>query len=150
MAVTIDDVRAALSPDEPDYDAAARLGPEAVPHLEALILGDDMSLATKATSLLGFIPDPRAASILRLAAGHHWATVRAAAGAVARRLDPEIAAQVLVSLLADSDPGIRKVALLSAPPGSGDQIDVAIARVAETDALPELRQLATEVRSRRR
>jgi hypothetical protein len=47
-------VRAALEPEEPDYAAAAQLGP-AVPHLQTLIQGDDPMLASKASYLASLI-----------------------------------------------------------------------------------------------
>ena len=48
MSVSMDDVRKVLDPDEPDYAAAARLGEEALAHLERLARGDDPMLASKA------------------------------------------------------------------------------------------------------
>jgi hypothetical protein len=36
MPVTMEQVRAFLDPEEPDYQQAAQLGPEALPHLEEL------------------------------------------------------------------------------------------------------------------
>jgi len=37
MAVTMAQVRAVLDPDEPDYGQAAKLGPQALAHLEKLV-----------------------------------------------------------------------------------------------------------------
>ena len=37
MSVTMEDVRAALDPDEVDYPEASRLGPGALPHLMTLV-----------------------------------------------------------------------------------------------------------------
>jgi hypothetical protein len=68
MAVTSEQVRAALTPEEPDYEAAAELGPEALPHLQRLVEGADPNLASKAAYLAGRIGDPEAASILETAA----------------------------------------------------------------------------------
>ena len=55
MPVTMKQVRAALDPEEPDYEKAAKLGPEALPHLEKLISRKDPNLASKAASLAGMI-----------------------------------------------------------------------------------------------
>ncbi len=41
MTVTMNDVRAQLDPDEPNYDAAVQPGAEALPVLEQLVRGDD-------------------------------------------------------------------------------------------------------------
>jgi hypothetical protein len=45
MTVTREQIITALLPDEPRYDAGARLGPEPLPHLSALVRGDDPNLA---------------------------------------------------------------------------------------------------------
>ena len=46
MPVSMEQVRAHLDRDEPDYPAAAQLGPEALPHLRQLAQGDDPMLAS--------------------------------------------------------------------------------------------------------
>ena len=56
MAVTLDEVRAALDPEEPNYRKAQEFGPEALPHLSTLVEEGNPLLAAKATylaSLLG-------------------------------------------------------------------------------------------------
>lgn len=57
MTVTMNDVRAQLDPDEPNYDAAVQPGAEALPVLEQLVRGDDPMLAAKAGA--PGQPDPR-------------------------------------------------------------------------------------------
>jgi hypothetical protein len=52
MAVDMEQVRAALNPDEPDYSKASKqLGADALPHLEKIIGGSEISLAAKAAYL---------------------------------------------------------------------------------------------------
>ena len=52
MAVDMEQVRAALEPEEPDYPRAAKsLGADALPHLERIITGDQTGLAAKAAYL---------------------------------------------------------------------------------------------------
>ena len=70
MPVTMEKVRAALDPEEPDYEKAAKLGPEALPHLEKLIARKDPNLASKAASLAGMIKDERAVRVVEKAAKH--------------------------------------------------------------------------------
>ena len=88
MTVTMVQVRAALDPEEPDYEQAAQLGPEAIPHLEELVGETDALLASKAAYTASLIEDPRSADILRKAAASDRAEVRAAAagGAATYRL----------------------------------------------------------------
>ena len=46
MAVEMEQVKAALDAEEPDYSGAAkRLGADALPHLEKIITGDHTGLA---------------------------------------------------------------------------------------------------------
>ena len=82
MATTEAQVRAYLDPEEPNYTAAAAaLGPDALPVLEALVQEADPLLASKAAYLASLIPDERAARVLEQAAHSRHATVRVAAAA---------------------------------------------------------------------
>ena len=56
MAITLEQVRALLDAEEPNYAALARLGPEILPHLRTLIAGGDEYFATKAASLVSATP----------------------------------------------------------------------------------------------
>jgi HEAT repeat protein len=133
MPVTMQQVRKALDPDEPDYDKAAELGPQALPHLETLIEGDDIGLASKAASLAGRIRDERSVAVLDKAASHGDARVRVAAAAAARGLPAAGASEVLSRLVTDRDVGVQKHALRSVP----------------TRATPELRQKIESLKGRR-
>src|SRR5262245_8422708 len=63
-----EDLLAIPGSDGPDYaEAARRFGPEILPHLEALITGEDPELAMKAASLAGMIAWRKAATVLRKA-----------------------------------------------------------------------------------
>ena len=68
-----------MDPDEPDYAAAARLGEEAVPHLERLVRGDDAMLASKATYAASLIEG--GADTVETAADSEDPVVRVAAAA---------------------------------------------------------------------
>jgi HEAT repeat protein len=115
MAVTMEDVRAALDPEEPDYAEAAKLGPDALPHLEVLVNSGDTMLASKATYLASLIKDPRSADIVRMAANRDDPAMRVAAAAAASNLGASAASAVLVDLVGDPDPGVRKVARTAVP-----------------------------------
>ena len=111
MAVSMEDVRRVLDPDEPDYGAAADLGEDALRHLEELVTGDDQMLASKATYAASLIPG--GSETVQTAARSDDPVVRVAAAAAARNLPPENAERVLRELSDDDDPGIRKVARAS-------------------------------------
>ena len=68
MPMTLDQVRSLLDPDEPNYAAATRFGPQLLPHLQALIAGTNENYASKAAYLATLISDNRADEVLRRAA----------------------------------------------------------------------------------
>jgi HEAT repeat protein len=114
----MEDVRRVLDPEEPNYEAAADLGPEALPHLEALVAGDDPMLASKAAYAASMLEGAAGQEIVRAAAQSDDPVVRVAAAAAARNLPAPSAREVLAGLVTDDDPGIRKVARASAPEGT--------------------------------
>src|SRR5262245_34984510 len=115
MAVTIEQVRDALSPDRPDYRRLANeLGAAALPSLESIVGASDRSLAAKAAYLVGLIGGPGAAAALETAARSNLPTVRIAAAAAAAHLPVEQRDSLLLRLVDDEDSGVRKVALRSA------------------------------------
>lgn len=115
MATTMEQVRAVLDPEEPDYEKGTELGADALPHLRTLINGDDQMLATKATYLAGLIKADESADVVREAAKSSNEAVRVAAAAAARNLPSTKASEVLEELVGDSDPGVRKVARDAVP-----------------------------------
>lgn len=110
MAVSMDDVRAALDPEEPNYEEAAQLGSEALPHLKVLVNSGDSMLASKAAYLASLIEDDRAAEVVEDAARSSDPVVRVAAAAAAANLGAAASSNVLRELARDTDPGVRKVA----------------------------------------
>lgn len=145
MAVTMEEVRAELERDEPNYARAAGLGPDALPHVEELARSDDTMLATKAVYLAGLIQDDRAAKLLAEAAEAEEPRVRVAAAAAARNADAESASGVLSSLVTDDDLGVRKVALKSVPSDATQELRRAVEEVAaQEDADETTRRLAQE------
>jgi hypothetical protein len=122
MPVSMDDVRAVLDPEEPDYTAAAALGPEALPHLEALVASGDQMLASKATYAASLIGGDEAASVVQRAAQSDTAAVRVAAAAAASNLDAAASSEVLEGLVGDADPGVRKVARASVPDDASEAL----------------------------
>jgi hypothetical protein len=114
MATTEAQVRKYLDPEEPKYsEAAAALGPDALPVLQRLVREADPLLASKAAYLASLIPDAQAGRVLEEAAHSDHATVRiAAAAGLAKRAD--IGDDVAAELMNDPDPGVRKMAAKTA------------------------------------
>ena len=113
MSVTMQEVLSHIDREEPDYRAAARMGPAALPHLRELVQGSDLGRAAKAASLAGLIESEDAGDVLQLAAADERPAVRVAAAAASRHLREPRAIEALASLLEDEDAGVRKVAARS-------------------------------------
>jgi len=148
MAVTSEQVRSALDPEEPDYEAAAELGPDALPHLQRFVEGPDPSLASKAAYLAGRIGDAEAAPILELAAVSDDPVIRVAAAAGARHLPDEQVDTVLLPLVDDDDPGVRKTALKAVPASPSQDLAAKVEVLREHESDPVVRELAAEVYDR--
>lgn len=150
MPVTMEQVRFALLPEEPDYLAAAELGPEALPLLRELVDGSDPELATKAASLAALIDDPGAVDVLHAAARSEHPSARVAAAQATRKVSAQAAAPVLARLVADNDAGVRKVAISAVPETRAPGLQQALERVAEDDHHAPLRTMASEAVTRLR
>ena len=128
MAVSMREVRAALDPDEPDYRAAALLGEGAIPHLGRLVEGDDKMLASKAAYLAGLIGGDRAGEVVLSAAHDDDAAVRVAAASSTRHLSDRATEEVLIDLVADNDPGVRRMARRAVPEAPSARLRAALER----------------------
>src|SRR5262245_10267519 len=144
MAVTMEDVRAALEPEEPDYRGSAeRLGADALPFLERIITSDHTGLAAKATYLAGLIGTDKSVAALEKAAASGQAVVRIAAAAVARHLPDEHRDAMVLRLVDDGDIGVQKVALRSAPAAMSDALKARVeARSVAMAAIPAPKPVA--------
>ena len=145
MAVTMDDVLAALDPEEPNYPKAAKLGPEALPHLDALVSSGDSMLASKATYLASMIKGADSGKVVAKAARSADPIVRVAAAAAASKLSDAGASDVLLDLVGDPDPGVRKVARAAAPSKPSAKLARMLESLeAETTEVSDARAAASE------
>jgi HEAT repeat protein len=144
MAVTREQVLAQLYPDEPRYEQAAQLGPEALPHLMQIVQEGDPGLASKATSLAGRINAAGSAEVLGAAARSSDPVIRVAAAAALGNLDetPDPLAQ---SMLDDEDVGVRKLALRSLERQQPAGFKQKAQQMAANDPNPVLREHAARV-----
>lgn len=145
MPVTMQQVRAALDPEEPDYLQAAQLGSDALPHIENLLKEADPMLASKAAYLASLIPDNRSVIVLKEASQSTYPAVRVAAAAGARNLASLAASDILLGLLDDQDVGVRKVALKSAPVDATPALRAKIQKLTTTDPENFVRDLSSQV-----
>lgn len=147
MAVMREDVHAALSPDEIDYNAVAEhLGPPAVPILREFIAEGDPAIASKATYLVARIPSDETPDAIQDAAIAAEPLVRLAAASVAPAIGVADAPELLGRLLDDDDVGARKQALDSAARfRDHDEVKVRLERIALGDDEKALRSIAGQL-----
>jgi HEAT repeat protein len=150
VPVTMQEVRAALEPEEPDYTQAAQMGSEAIPHLEELVGETDALLASKATYLASLIEDQRSSRVLKRAAESERPEVRVAAASGAGNLSEQEASDVLVPLLEDRDVGVRKTALKAVPDRASSELRDAVDSLTDTDSSLGIRELSGQVADRLR
>jgi HEAT repeat protein len=150
MSVTMKDVRAHLDRDEPNYEEAARLGPDAIPYLNELVNGPDGMLASKAAYLASLIKSDRSVSVLEAAASNSEPIVRIAAASGIRNLSEHEASRVLDLLIDDRDIGVRKVALKSISHFKSPELMTKVKKMADKDPEPFIRDLASSTASRMR
>ncbi len=148
MSIKMQDVRAHLELDEPDYATAAEMGPDALPFLDKLVEDKNAMLASKATYLASLIKHHDAAGIVRHAATHADPIVRLAAAAAAKNIAPEDANDVLEPLVGDRDSGVRKVAINSIPDTPSRSLRDRLQTNADDEADPDLRTLCRDTLSR--
>jgi hypothetical protein len=148
MTVTLEQVLQVLSPEEPDYSGAERLGSEALSHLITLVTGSDPMLASKAAYLASLIKSDQSADVLRIAAQSQDPIVRVAAAAGVRNLNLLAADQISLMLLDDADVGVRKVVLKSLPTQVTPQLRVKLEALSRQESNPLVRQLSTEALNR--
>ncbi len=147
MATTLDEVRSAILPEEPDYErAAARLGKDALPFLAALAVDENTMIAMKAVSLAGLIGGRRALRIAEGASESDLPELRVVAAGAAGRLGAG-GEPVIESLLGDADRGVRKHAIRAVTRSSSPELKEQLAQLRDREADMPLRDLlATKLR----
>jgi hypothetical protein len=150
MSVTFNQVRRLLQAFEPNYAAAARLGPQILPHLRTLVRGSDKMLASKAAYLASLIDDDRAVDVVRDAAKNASAAVRVAAAGGLRNLKRPAAAGAIMALLGDRDAGVRKFALKASAMRPNAALLAKLGDLSRKDPVPNIRSLAARILTRTR
>jgi HEAT repeat protein len=147
MSVTMEIVKSLMSGVEPDERLASTLGPDALPHLEALVREGDQPLAARAVYFASFIKDPRAVALVANAALSPSMEIRVQAAMGARRLPRESIAGVLAPLFGDPDVGIRvdavkTVKIVFSREELPSEIKDRLSLLAASDPEPFLRELS--------
>lgn len=145
MPITMQQVLRQLDPEEPDYPALSALGPEAVPHLAALVQGQDPGVAAKAAYLASLIESDDSMAVVSAAAASPHDSVRVAAAFGLRNLAPAQALTAAERLLDDRDVGVRKEALRAVSELGLATLAPKVKTLSKLDTEPRLRALAKNV-----
>ena len=157
-----------LAADEPDYGKLSEMGTDAVEPLRALVESEDPATASKAAYVLSLIGDDDAIDGLSDAASSDVPEVRSAVAAGVRNLTiragradatggrrkamgaaadaPVDKVEKLVAkLLADPDPGVRRVTLRSLDADTAAAMESEISELRDNDEDETLRKIADDV-----
>jgi hypothetical protein len=137
-------VRALLDGDEPDYEQAAQLGEEALPHLIHLVEGADVALASKAAYLAAFINAPQSANITEKAAQSEQPVVRVAAAGALTHIRPA-PVQLMATMLSDQDAGVRYWTLRAIEVHRPAGLQTRVQAIAVNDPDVSVRQFANQI-----
>jgi HEAT repeat protein len=142
MAQAMDEIRAILEPDEPDYAQASQIGTAALPFLRELIVRGDPMLASKATYLASLISPKDSVEVLLQAARSPDPAVRVAAASAAANLPGDLASELLQALVIDRDRGVRRIAFNSVRPGVSPELSATIEQASTADPEASIREAA--------
>ncbi|HEY3368643.1 MAG TPA: HEAT repeat domain-containing protein [Symbiobacteriaceae bacterium] len=140
-------VRDLLLGVEPPLTEVAKMGQQIVPELIVLLRGDpEFWIRQRAAVVLGLIdgPDVRQPLIQALQTDEN-PVVRLSAAYALGNVGGELAILALIGALQDPDFGVRLAALRTLGELGAVQACPAILRVAATDPVPEVRQVARQV-----
>lgn len=135
-------VRQIIDSEEPEYDKALQLGPEALEPLFTLVQGNDVLLASKATSLASRIKAGGALELLTLAASRPEPEIRVAVAGGLSNLAGQSIDGLLNQLLDDKDFGVRQFAIGAFASTRARGAIEKVQSIAKNDSEPFLRALA--------
>jgi HEAT repeat protein len=143
MALTTEQLRALLDPEEPNYSTMATLlAPDDLEGLAALVKGPDPMLASKAAYAMTLIPDEATVTAVKAAVASPHEVVRIAFAAGLPNLGQHGVDAIALQLLEDTDPGVRKTATKTAGALEGPSLVAKLRSMAEKDPEAGIRALA--------
>jgi HEAT repeat protein len=147
MALSRDKLRRQLSAIEPTERMYEGLDTDDVPALRDLLLDEEGWLAARAVYALARVESRDANAALNDAARSERPEVRVAVAANADRMRVELSDKLLISLLDDGDPGVRKFAIRAVSDRNGNDVRARVNEIALQDSDATLRTIAAEVSS---
>jgi HEAT repeat protein len=142
--ITMNEVRALLDSEEPNYARAARLGVEVLPHLRVMIETGTVGEASSAAALAGYIHDDRSIDVLRRGIAHASPAVRVAAAGALRSLGRPASSDHVMAHLGDRHAGVRRLAVEAATRVGGPALLAKVEVLGRRDPTPFVRQLAAQ------
>jgi hypothetical protein len=147
MRGTVDGVLAEIDKEHPDYRHIAEVSAGLIGDLEIVAITDSPERAAKIAYVASLIPGAPSAALLRSAAGRPEREVRLAVAYALRNAD-DGPPEVLVQLLEDSDPGVRKVALGTVGALKRYDLRAKVAHIAEEDPVLMVRAVAIDTEAK--
>jgi HEAT repeat protein len=138
------ELRDQLSTIESDDATYEGLGRDDVAFLAQLLEDDEGWIAARAVHALSRIDDPRARQAILAAASMPRLEVRVAAATAAGRLPAELSDGVLLGLLDDPDPAVRKFAVRSVSPRNGAAVRGRVQELAGAESNTRIKVMAEE------
>ena len=138
------ELRNQLSTIESDDATYEGLGRDDVASLTSLLEDDEGWLAARAVHALSRIDDPQAHQAILAAASMPRLEVRVAAATGAGNLPPELSDGVLLGLLEDPEPAVRKFAVRSVSPRNGAAVRSRVHELADAEPNSRIKDMAEE------
>jgi HEAT repeat protein len=142
VPMTMDELRMQLSAIESDESTYAGISTSEIPLLEELLQDKEAWMASRAIFALSRVPDAKAVTILSRAVADPRPEVRVAVAASLSKLQPQDANNILLTLLSDTDLGVRKVAVKAVSGTNDAAVHAKLRDVQTRDPAPFIRDLA--------
>ena len=143
MAKTTSELRAQLSEIEPTSAMFDGLAPDDVDQLRSLVASEEPWMAARAVHALARIGNERSADAVLAAVRDPRIAVRVAAASSSATLPAAQADQVLLALLDDEAPSVRKIAVRSVTASNGAAVLQRVRALSTNAADPHVRRAAT-------
>jgi hypothetical protein len=142
--MTTAELRAKLSVIEPTETMYTGIAVTDLPALQQLLADREDWVAARAVFAVSRVGGNEATVILTKAASDPRAPVRVAVSVAVGQRPIVLPDNVLTNLLKDPDVGVRKFAPLAVKPQNGPEPRAMLTRIASDDAVPAVRENATE------
>ncbi len=142
--MTVAELRAKLSMIEPTESMYSGITPSDMPALDQLLADKEPWMAARATFALSRIGSVDAVQVLAKAATDERPQVRVAVAAAVGQTAVVLPDSAVSHLLQDADPGVRKFATQAVKKENGPDPHTILRRIAAEDAVPIVREHATE------